>query len=125
MYWDYVYRGPRPTEFGENPKFAEMVKAGQLPPVEERLPEEIKVVQGPHGIGVYGGRQRITSTGGGPSNRMYWDKKNANEIEHLPNVGFYEISDDGRTYTYRNRKGLKWSDGTPMTMEDIRSLGRT
>ncbi len=120
VYWDFVYRGPRPTEFSENPLFAEMVKAGQLPPVEERLPEEIKVVQGPDGIGEYGGRQRITSTGGGPSNRMYWDKKNANEIEHLPHVGFYEISDDGRVYTFRNRKGLNWSDGTPMTMEDIR-----
>ena len=54
VYWDYVYRGPRPTEFNENPRFAEMVKAGQLPPVEERLPEEVKVVQGPHGIGIYG-----------------------------------------------------------------------
>ncbi len=120
VYWDYVYTGPRPTEFNENPRFAEMVRQGQLPPVEERLPEEVKVVQGPHGIGIYGGRQRITSTGGGPSNRMYWDKKNANEIQHLPHVGFYEISDDGRVYTFRNRKGLNWSDGAPMTMEDIR-----
>ena len=35
-------------------------------------------------------------------------------------MGFFEISEDGRTYTFRNRKGLKWSDGTPMTMEDVR-----
>jgi len=120
VYWDFAYTGPKPTTFSENPKFAEMVKQGTLPPVEERLPDEIKVVQGPDGIGAYGGTWRMTTTGSGPSNRLYWDKKNANEIQHLPNVGFYEISEDGRTYTFRLRKGLNWSDGTEMTMEDIR-----
>ena len=122
VYWDYKYTGPRPTEFGENPRFAEMVKAGQLPPVEERLPEEIKVVSPPDGIGDYGGTRRVTWSGGASAwmSWYYWDKKNSNEVEHLPHVGFFEISEDGRTYTFRNRKGLKWSDGTPMTMEDVR-----
>jgi len=121
VFWDYRYTGPRPTEFSENPKFAAMVAAGTLPSVEDRLPDEIKVVQPPHGIGVYGGIWRITATGGGPTNRLYWDKKNSDEVsEHLPHVGFFSISDDGRTYTYRRRKGLNWSDGTPMSMEDIR-----
>ena len=120
VYWDYVYTGPRPTTFGENPKFAEMVKAGQLPPVEERLPEVYKIVQPPHGIGVYGGTWRVTSTGSGPSNRRYWHKKNSDEFVKLPHVGFHTVSEDGLVYTFTLRDGLKWSDGNELTMEDIR-----
>jgi len=120
VYWDYVYSGPLPTKFGENPRFAEMVRQGKLPPVEKRLPEDFKVSQPPDGIGQYGGIWRITSTAGGPSNRMYWDKKNADEVTHIGHVGFYELSDDGRVYTFRLRKGLKFSDGEDFTMEDIK-----
>jgi len=122
VYWDYIYTGPTPSKFNENPRFAEMVKQGKLPPVEERLPEEFKVNQPPHGIGTYGGTWRITSTGGdlwGP-NRMYWHKKNADAVLKGAHVGFDEISDDGRVYTFRLRKGLKFSDGEPLDMEDIR-----
>lgn len=31
----------------------------------------------------------------------------------------WEASDDGLTYTYRLRDGLTWSDGTPLTAEDV------
>ena len=30
-----------------------------------------------------------------------------------------EVSEDGCTYTYHLREGLKWSDGTPLTAEDF------
>ena len=30
----------------------------------------------------------------------------------------WEISDDGLTYTFHLREGLKWSDGTPLTAQD-------
>ncbi|MFN3649969.1 MAG: ABC transporter substrate-binding protein [Armatimonadota bacterium] len=30
-----------------------------------------------------------------------------------------EISEDGLTYTYRLREGLKWSDGHPLTTDDV------
>lgn len=30
-----------------------------------------------------------------------------------------EVSDDGLTYTFHLRKGLKWSDGTPLTANDF------
>jgi len=120
VYWDYVYTGPKPTKLTENPKFSDLVKEGKLPPVEDRLPKNFKVVQPPHGIGTYGGTWRITSTGSGPSNRLYWHKKNANEFVKLPHVGFHKVSEDGRVYTFTLREGIHWSDGTPMTMEDIR-----
>ena len=31
----------------------------------------------------------------------------------------YEVSDDGLTYTFHLRDGLKWSDGTPLTANDF------
>lgn len=31
----------------------------------------------------------------------------------------WEMSNDGKTYTYTLREGLEWSDGTPLTAEDI------
>jgi peptide/nickel transport system substrate-binding protein len=32
----------------------------------------------------------------------------------------FDISDDGRVYTNKMRKGLRWSDGSPFSMEDVR-----
>ncbi len=32
----------------------------------------------------------------------------------------YEISDDGLTFTFHLRKGLKWSDGKPLTAQDFK-----
>ena len=31
----------------------------------------------------------------------------------------WEVSKDGKTYTFKLRDGLKWSDGTPLTAEDF------
>jgi peptide/nickel transport system substrate-binding protein len=37
----------------------------------------------------------------------------------VPTVKNGGISADGRTYTFHMRKGLRWSDGTPLTARDI------
>ncbi len=44
-----------PKKFSEAPMLAELVKAGKLPPVENRIPEEPMVVKPLHSIGKYGG----------------------------------------------------------------------
>ena len=31
----------------------------------------------------------------------------------------WEVSEDGLTYTFHLREGLKWSDGTPLTANDF------
>lgn len=31
-----------------------------------------------------------------------------------------QVSSDGRVYTFKIREGLRWSDGTPVTTEDVR-----
>ena len=52
-----------PKKYGEAPAWAELVKAGKLPPVEQRIPEEPMVVKPVHSIGKYGGTWRRGFTG--------------------------------------------------------------
>ena len=47
-----------PKKFAEAPMLAEMVKAGKLPPVEKRLPDEPMVVKPLQSVGRYGGTWR-------------------------------------------------------------------
>ncbi|MGI6684686.1 MAG: ABC transporter substrate-binding protein [Bacillota bacterium] len=37
----------------------------------------------------------------------------------IPGMADYKISDDGLTYTFTLREGLKFSDGTPVTTKDV------
>ena len=46
--------------------------------------------------------------------------KAAKDFETIPALAeSWESSEDGRTWTYKLRDGLKWSDGKPLTSEDI------
>ena len=46
--------------------------------------------------------------------------KAADDFETIPGLAeSWEASDDGLTYTYTLREGLTWSDGEPLTAEDI------
>jgi peptide/nickel transport system substrate-binding protein len=46
--------------------------------------------------------------------------KAADDFETIPGLAeSWEASDDGLTYTYTLRDGLEWSDGEPLTAEDI------
>ena len=122
VYWDWRYTGPAPTTFQENPKFAELVKQGKLPPVEQRISDEPKVSAAPGGIGTYGGIFRNSGAGWlfpVIRNSMLY-KRNSDEGTKIPHMMFWEVSDDGRVYTMRLRKGVKWGDGDPMDMEDVR-----
>jgi len=114
------------TEFSEAPILAKLVEEGKLPPVEERLPDEPAVVEPIEEIGEYGGTWRHATqsqtsswvnvrTGYEPLVRYARDGKTI-----IPNiVKSWEIRDDGKTYIFYLRKGLKWSDGEPFTADDI------
>ncbi|MFX5718429.1 ABC transporter substrate-binding protein, partial [Acinetobacter baumannii] len=41
----------------------------------------------------------------------------ANRIPRLATS--WTVSDDGRTYTFNLREGVKWSDGKPFTAADV------
>ena len=122
-FFSYKYDGPRPTTFQEAPMLAELVQQGQLPPLMERLPveEDIRVVNVPE-IGEFGGIYRITSNGlgGHEANLEQWVKRDGDGIAWYDFVGYFTLSDDGRTYTMRLRDGIKWSDGVPLTMDQIK-----
>jgi len=116
-----------PKSFKESPQLAEQVKAGKLPPVEQRLPADILVIKPLHEIGKYGGTWRRAFLGPGDSengNRiragdkpLFWD---VTGTQLRPQVlKSWEISADGKRTTLHLRKGMKWSDGTPFTADDF------
>jgi peptide/nickel transport system substrate-binding protein len=107
--------------YGEAPMLAEMVAAGDLPPVEERLPveEDIMVVVPVDGVGEYGGTWHNTSWYSAMGNiemtvydpAVRWKPDYTGYEAGL--VKSWEIAEDGLTLTWHFREGIKWSDGTP------------
>ena len=119
------YEGPMPTKFYESPMAYQLVKAGKLPPLEERLPEaqDVLVVQPAYEIGEYGGTWRVQTmkTWTEMNRKGGWALRDTDGLTLIPEVGkSFEVSSDGRTWTMKLRRGSKWSDGQPFTMEDIR-----
>lgn len=120
--------GPRAlgADRREAPMLRAMVDAGQLPPVEQRLPAEPMVVQCVERIGSYGGRVRTIAFQ--PSHcsevtHMLWEpplrfSTDGRRLE--PNLArHWEMSDDAREITIHLRPGLRWSDGHPATVDDV------
>jgi len=111
----------------EAPMLAEMVAAGELPPLEERLPVNPLVVDDmPDGVGQFGGI--INKTWLGPSNDRWGMAKNSEEFlvmisqdgtTVVPNLAELEVLDDAKRFRFHLREGLKWSDGEDFTTEDV------
>lgn len=116
-----------PKKFGEAPMLADLVKAGKLPPVAQRLPEEPLVFQPYESIGKYGGVMRRAFSGPDDqwcsrrvsgSDTFLWMNYDATQI--VPNLAkSWEVAQDGKQVTLRLRKGLRWSDGEPFTADDV------
>jgi peptide/nickel transport system substrate-binding protein len=114
-------------KYKEAPMLAELVKAGKLPPVEKRLPEEPLVVKPVEKIGKYGGdlnevhvypgmiQYNIWRTTHEPL--IYFDAEGKKIVPNLAKK--WEVSNDGKVFTFYLRKGVKWSDGEPFTADDI------
>ncbi len=116
-----------PRSFNEAPMLAELVAEGKLPPVEERLPENPAIVTPVEQIGKYGGTLRRQAS-------------NVNDIQFNYRMGYeplvrwgrdgttiepgiaerWEMLDGGRTFIFHLRKGMKWSDGHPLTSADFK-----
>ena len=116
-----------PEGRSEPPMLEALVKAGTLPPVDERLPVNPFVVGGRDAIGVYGGEIRqihfdtvwSTDTYDWLTDRVM-QYSDADFRTLVPNMfESWEASDDGKVYTLHMRKGMRWSDGEPLTTEDV------
>jgi peptide/nickel transport system substrate-binding protein len=116
----------RPAKLGEAPMLADLVKAGKLPPIEQRIPDEPMVVKPLRETGKYGGTWRRAFTGPG-------DTENFNRVMgaekpiHVDYTGYklvqavaksWELKDGGKTVRLNLRKGMKWSDGEPFTADN-------
>lgn len=119
-----------PTEFSEAPMLTELVDAGELPALAERIPagENLLVIEPVHEIGKYGGTWRRGFTGpadGQNGHRVaagdrfvFWDAETFPDV--VPNLAKgWEISEDQMQITIFMREGVKWSDGEPFTANDV------
>ncbi len=111
----------------ETPYFEKKIKAGELPPVAERLPAEPAVVifGGETAIGKHGGNIR-TLIGRAKDVRYMVVWGYARLIGYGPDFALkpdilksFKI-DKGRIFTFTLRRGHKWSDGSSFTAEDFR-----
>ncbi len=116
---------PVPVKYKEAPMLAELVKAGKLPPVDERLPVDPLVLEPVDQIGKYGGILTQLSTNGTNFGvGGYWWVENFIKWKrdwsgHRPNlITQWEWNADGTEITMYLRKGIKWSDGQPLTWND-------
>jgi peptide/nickel transport system substrate-binding protein len=111
----------------EAPMLAELVAAGELPPLEERLPLEPLVVEPIESIGEYGGTWRRGFRGIADYHAfgrtvyepmLRWPLDPADPVQ--PGLAKeWTFNEDGTELTLVLREGLKWSDGEPFTTADI------
>ncbi|WP_163267208.1 ABC transporter substrate-binding protein [Chelativorans alearense] len=113
--------------FEQAPMLDERVESGDLPPVDERLPKNPLVVEPVESVGKYGGVWRMGMRGGDDNGLIAKTAAYEGLVRYdhkwekvVPNLAeSWEINDDATEYTFKLREGLKWSDGQPMTSEDI------
>ena len=119
---------PEQSAYNEAPKLAALVASGDLEPVDARLPENVITVNVHDDIGTYG----ETLYGAFPSGyagqayqtlgfyepALGW---NDDLSAMQPNIiEAWEQSADASSFILTIRKGLRWSNGDPVTTEDIR-----
>lgn len=117
---------PPASAYVDPPVLKAMVAAGTLPPIEERLPENpcvfpVMEMVGKHGgfarRGFKGVSDRWGPTKLGDRGWVWFDK----DLVNRPRIAeSWEVNEDGSQWTFKFRKGMKWSDGAPFTSADIK-----
>ena len=106
---------------------ARRVKTGDLPAVTKRLPRNPLVVDPVDRVGVYGGTWKTVLLGA--SDTPWLDRTIGYEplmrwgplwTKVTPNVAAsVDATSDAREFTINLRPGTRWSDGQPLTADDI------
>jgi len=121
---------PVPSGFNQAPALSDLVAAGALAPVEERLPQDPMVLTPLEQVGEYGGTAHTVSDSAG---RYGWDARIliADRMCFLTRLDLdcltvapalaagWEMSEDAKTMTIYLRKGTKWSNGDDWSADDI------
>ena len=117
---------PDDGAYGEAPMLAEMVAAGNLPPVDERLPLEPLVIEPYNEIGQYGGTWHRFDTSSSGSHfvmatyaysPVHWVQDGLDKRPGLAKS--WGSNEDKTEWTLYLREGTKWSDGDPFTADDF------
>jgi peptide/nickel transport system substrate-binding protein len=110
----------------ESPVLAELVKAGKLPPLEQRLPKVPLTLSPLDGIGTYGGRLREFWPGTGWNGHISESQYGHSALRWIDDglgvapgmCDTFSANSDNSEWTLHFREGLKWSDGEPCTVDD-------
>ena len=133
----FLYTYGYAEQYNESPMLKRLVKAGKIPAVDDRLPLEPYIVEGDKlvtnftpKIGKYGGTFRLPMENPGGDPHIYigmvepliwapgafrFDKGIHGNV-----VRDWKVNKDNSVFTFYLREGLKWSDGVPVTTEDVR-----
>ena len=117
-------------KYGEAPSLAAQVASGALPSVDKRLPENPYTV--PHkwlAVGKYGGTLQMGCDNNewGTAGFMHELQYGHSPLRYLrdgleigPGLAEkWEQNADASEYVFTLRKGLKWSDGSPVSTADV------
>ncbi|NPV06404.1 MAG: ABC transporter substrate-binding protein [Anaerolineae bacterium] len=115
------------AKYSEAPMLAELVSGGTLEPVEQRLPPTPQIIEPIEEVGQYGGTVRVAI---GNANALFGDGQAVIGTELVLRIDrdfnsitgglfeSWEFNDDATEQVLYLRKGLRWSDGQPMTTQD-------
>jgi peptide/nickel transport system permease protein len=113
---------------GEAPVLAELVREQKLPPLALRVGSEPIVIRGVDGVGNYGGTWYRLANSIQDFTTITWRLSYANLVRWSPE-GYplvphiakgWEVSADQKVFVFTLRRGMRWSDGHPLTSEDLR-----
>lgn len=115
-------------DYKQAPELDALVSSGALPPVAERVGANPRVLTPVESVGKYGGTFRGGMVGGNDRNMLFthfgyegllaWDADWTGNVH--PNIAAsHSASADSRSFTFQLREGMKWSDGSPFTADDV------
>jgi ABC-type dipeptide/oligopeptide/nickel transport system permease component/ABC-type transport system substrate-binding protein len=111
----------------EAPVLKMLVEAGKLPPVAERVGPEPVVIQGVDGIGKYGDTWNRAATAERDIVVIAHRLSGATFVRASPLgdpivphiMKEIEVLEDHKVYVLHLREGIRWSDGHPVTIDDL------
>ncbi len=113
--------------YTQSPYLDARVASGELPALEDRLPDQPMVYPVTQEIGVHGGQFNVFAIDNFPWNALTEEPARGplallmtQDSDFIPDIVLdFEQSEDFRTFTLNLRPGMQWSNGDPFTSEDF------